>query len=122
MGEVKPCSSSQHPPGQTFRYDQIDDIRYIDKYHPYPEKESEEIGDEIVACLNSDFGESKNLEIVFLSKRLLSISLLELPVMLASPAHKANDFAHPAQNQGLRLINNIPPKKSFYLLIGQSLC
>ena len=33
----------------TIRYDKIGDILYIDQCLPYPEQESEEIGDEIIA-------------------------------------------------------------------------
>jgi uncharacterized protein YuzE len=64
-----------------FRYDKNGDILYIGKGQPYPEQEAEEIGDEIVARLNSDSGEIENLEILFSSKRLLSTDLLELPVI-----------------------------------------
>ena len=31
----------------TFRYDQVGDIRYIDKGPPYPEQDSEELDDAI---------------------------------------------------------------------------
>jgi uncharacterized protein YuzE len=65
----------------TFRYDKTGDILYIGKCQPYPEQESEEIGDEIVARLNPDSGEIENLEILFFSKRLLSKDLLELPLI-----------------------------------------
>ena len=36
----------------TIRYDKIGDILYLDQCSPYPEQESEEIGDEIVARFN----------------------------------------------------------------------
>ncbi|NMF82157.1 DUF2283 domain-containing protein [Nodosilinea sp. P-1105] len=65
----------------TFRYDKVGDILYIDQCSPYPEQESEEIGDEIVARLNPNSGEVENLEILFFSKRLLGSDLLELPLV-----------------------------------------
>ncbi|PZV25559.1 MAG: DUF2283 domain-containing protein [Snowella sp.] len=52
------------------RYDKIGDILYVDQCSPYPEQESEEIGDEIIARLNPDDGNIENLEILFFSKRL----------------------------------------------------
>ncbi|WP_017297036.1 DUF2283 domain-containing protein [Nodosilinea nodulosa] len=65
----------------TFRYDKIGDILYIGNCKPYPEQESEEIGDEIVARLNPDSGEIENLEILFFSQRFLNTDLLELPII-----------------------------------------
>ncbi|MBE7380215.1 MAG: DUF2283 domain-containing protein [Leptolyngbya sp. SIO1E4] len=65
----------------TFRYDKVGDILYIDKCQPYPEQESEEIGDEMIARLTPDSGEVENLEILFCSQRLLNADILELPVV-----------------------------------------
>lgn len=48
---------------------------------PYPEQESEELGDDAIARLNPHSGEVENLEILFFSQRLLSTSLLELPLI-----------------------------------------
>jgi len=64
----------------TFRYDKMGDILYIDVCSPYPEQESEEIGDEIVARLNPESGEIENLEILFFSKRLEENNSWQLPV------------------------------------------
>jgi len=66
--------------GLTFDYDREGDILYISKGPPYPEQESEEIGDEVVARLNPATGEVEVLEILFFSTRLLRSSRLELPV------------------------------------------
>jgi uncharacterized protein YuzE len=63
-----------------FKYDREADILHIDKCPPYPEQESEEIGDEVVARLNPDTGEIENLEVLFFSTRLLRNELFELPV------------------------------------------
>jgi uncharacterized protein YuzE len=54
----------------TFRYDREGDILYIDKCPPYPEQESEEIGDEVIGRLNPRSGEIENLEVLFFSTRL----------------------------------------------------
>jgi len=67
----------------TFRYDKTGDILFIDICAPYPEQESEEIGDEIIARLNPQSGEVENLEILFFSKRLNEDNFLELPVDVA---------------------------------------
>jgi len=64
----------------TFKYDREADILYIDKKLPYPEQESEELGDDIIARLNPDTGEIENLEVLFFSTRLLRSDLFELPV------------------------------------------
>jgi uncharacterized protein YuzE len=64
----------------TFQYDREADILYINKLPPYPEQESEELDDEIIARLNPATGEVENVEILFFSTRLLRSNLFELPV------------------------------------------
>jgi uncharacterized protein YuzE len=64
----------------TFQYDREADILYINKCAPYPEQESEELGDEVVARLNPRTGDVENLEVLFFSTRLLRHNLLELPI------------------------------------------
>ncbi len=64
----------------TFQYDRGGDILYINKRPPYPEQESEELGDEVIARLNPETGEIENLEVLFFSTRLLRSDLFELPV------------------------------------------
>lgn len=64
----------------TLRYDKVGDILYIDICSPYPEQESEEIGDDIVARFNPKFGEVENIEILFFSKQLANQTPLQLPV------------------------------------------
>ena len=64
----------------SFKYDRDADILHIDKCAPYPEQDSEELGDEVVARLNPDTGEIENFEILFFSTRLLRSDLFELPV------------------------------------------
>jgi len=67
-------------PKLTFAYDRAGDILHIDKRPPYPEQESEELGDEVIARVNPKTGEVENLEILFFSMRLLRTDLFELPV------------------------------------------
>ena len=43
-----------------FEYDREGDILYIDKCDPYPEQESEELGDDVVARLNPKTGDVEN--------------------------------------------------------------
>jgi uncharacterized protein YuzE len=64
----------------TFQYDRQGDILYINKRPPYPEQESEELGDEVIARLNPKTREIENLEVLFFSTRLLRSDLFELPV------------------------------------------
>ena len=64
----------------SFKYDREADILHIDKRPPYPEQESEELGDEVIARLNPETGEIENLEVLFFSTRLLRGDLFELPV------------------------------------------
>ena len=64
----------------TFKYDRAADILYIDKTPPYPEQETEELGDDVVARLNPITNEIENLEVLFFSTRLLRQNLFELPV------------------------------------------
>ena len=49
----------------TFKYDRQGDILYINKITPYPEQESEELGDEVIARLNPKTGEIGKFEVLF---------------------------------------------------------
>lgn len=60
-------------------YDRPADILYLTTRPSYPEQETEELGDDIVARLNPETGDVESLEILFFSKRVQSDSL-ELPV------------------------------------------
>ena len=64
----------------TFKYDRDADILHIDKCPPYPEQESEEIGNEVIARLNPKTGEIENMEVLFFSTRLLRGDIFEVPV------------------------------------------
>jgi uncharacterized protein YuzE len=64
----------------TFKYDRAADILYIDTRPPYPEQDSEEIGDEVVARLNPDTGDIENLEVLFFSTRLMRSDWFDLPI------------------------------------------
>ena len=64
----------------TFKYDRLADILHIDKTTPYPEQETEELGDDVIARLNPATGEIENLEVLFFSTRLLRKDVFELPL------------------------------------------
>ena len=64
----------------SFKYDRAADILYLNNLPPYPEQESEELGDDVIARLNPATGEIESLEILFFSTRLLRNDLFELPV------------------------------------------
>ena len=63
-----------------FKYDRAADILYIDRTPPYPEQETEELGDDVIARLNPITDEIETLEVLFFSTRLLRDNLLELPI------------------------------------------
>lgn len=65
----------------TFQYDRVADILHISTCKPYPEQESEEIGDDIIARLNPGTNAIENLEVLFFSTRLLRSDIFELPVL-----------------------------------------
>ncbi len=52
----------------SLKYDREADILYIDKRHPYPEQETEELGDDVIARLNPQTGEIETLEVLFFSR------------------------------------------------------
>lgn len=64
----------------TFQYDRDADILYVNTCSPYPEQESEELDDEIIARFNPDTGDIENLEALFFSTRLLRDELFNLPI------------------------------------------
>ena len=64
----------------TFQYDREADILYINTCAPYPEQESEELEDEVIARFNPGTDEIENLEVLFFSTRLLRQELFQLPI------------------------------------------
>lgn len=64
----------------TFKYDPIGDILYINKCSPYPEQQSEELGDDIIIRLNPKTGEIETLEVLFFSQRMNDSNELNLPI------------------------------------------
>lgn len=67
----------------TFKYDRITDTLYIDTTPPYPEQESEELGDDVIARLNPNSGGVESLEVMFFSTRLLRSEIFDLPIEVA---------------------------------------
>ncbi len=65
----------------SFEYDREADILYISKCPPYPEQDSEELGDDVIARLSPITGEVENLEVLFFSTRLLRSNQFELPLI-----------------------------------------
>jgi len=68
----------------TFRYDREADILYINRRSPYPEQETEEVGDDIIVRINPKSGEVENVEVLFFSTRLLRDDVFEIPVAFES--------------------------------------
>ena len=63
----------------TFEYDADGDILFISQRPPYPEQETRELGDDVIARLNPRTREIENLELLSWSSRLRSGGF-ELPV------------------------------------------
>jgi len=64
-----------------FSYDREADILRIDAVKPYPEQETEELGDDVIARISPTTGEIENVEVLFFSTRLLREDLFEIPVL-----------------------------------------
>jgi hypothetical protein len=64
-----------------FEYDRDGDMLSISTKPPYPEQESEEIGDGIIARLNPDTHEVEHVGVLFFASRLQDGTLLDLPVI-----------------------------------------
>ena len=64
-----------------FEYDREGDVLYINKCDPYPEQESEELGDDVVARLNPKTGDVENVEVLFFSTRLSRKDFFEIPLI-----------------------------------------
>ena len=69
----------------TFKYDREADILHVNRKPPYPEQESEELGDDIIVRINPKSGEVENIEILFFSTRLLRDDAFEIPVIFETP-------------------------------------
>jgi uncharacterized protein YuzE len=67
-------------PRLTFRYDRVGDILYVETRSPYPEQESEELGDDVVARLNPSTGEVEGFEVLFFTSRLLRGERFDIPL------------------------------------------
>jgi len=67
-------------PKLTFEYDKTGDILYITKVAPYPEQESEELDDYVIARLNPGTRDVEGVEVLFFSKRFADRKLFELPL------------------------------------------
>jgi len=74
------ANGCRHGKETDLQVDRAADILYIDKTPPYPEQETEELGDDVIARLNPSTSEIENLEVLFFSTRLLRDDLFELPV------------------------------------------
>jgi len=65
----------------SFKYNREADILYVNKCQPYPEQESDELGDDVIARLNPKTGDVENVEVLFFSTRLSRDDLFEIPVI-----------------------------------------
>lgn len=62
------------------RYDRQGDILFIDLCAPYPDQETEELGDDVFARRNPKTRAIENLEVLFFSARLLKENVFDIPV------------------------------------------
>jgi uncharacterized protein YuzE len=65
----------------SLKYDRQADILYFDRRPPYPEQETEELGDDVIARLNPVTGEVESIEVLFFSTRLLRQDVFQLPII-----------------------------------------
>jgi uncharacterized protein YuzE len=75
----------------TFKYDREADILYINRRPPYPEQESEEVGDDIIVRINPKSGQVENVEVLFFSTRLLRDDAFEVPIIFENVPEKHPD-------------------------------
>lgn len=64
----------------TITYDKTADILYINFIDPYPEQETEELGDDVIARLNPETGNVENMEVLFFSTRLQRNDIFRIPI------------------------------------------
>ncbi len=82
VGGATPCPQEKlFQQTLIIKYDPTGDILYINKCAPYPEQESEELGDDIIVRVNPQTEEIENLEILFFSQRLQEKNELQLPLI-----------------------------------------
>ena len=67
-------------PKLSLSYDREGDILHLSLCPPYPEQETEELGDEVVARLNPETSEIETLEFLFFLKRLARENPIEVAV------------------------------------------
>ena len=63
-----------------FYYDREADVLYFSKGSPYPEQESQEIGDDLVVRLNPKTHEVEGLTILNFSSRFTDINAQPIPI------------------------------------------
>jgi uncharacterized protein YuzE len=63
-----------------FQYDKVGDILYIETCPTYPEQDSVELGDDVIARLNPKTRAVESLEILFYSTRLQVSNNFVLPI------------------------------------------
>ena len=64
----------------TFEHDADGDILLISQAPPYPERETGELGDDVIARMNPRTHEIEHLEVLSWSSRLEGGGVFELPV------------------------------------------
>lgn len=64
----------------SFYYDREADILYFSKGNPYPDQESQEIGDDMVVRLNPKTHEVEGITILNFSSRFTNIDAQPIPV------------------------------------------
>jgi len=62
----------------TFEYDEVGDILYINKVHPYPEQDTDQLTYNVTARRNPQTDAVENLEILFFTRWLLKDSAQHL--------------------------------------------
>lgn len=64
----------------SFYFDREADVLYFSKGNPYPEQESQEIGDDMIVRLNPKTREVEGITILNFSRRFVSADNLFVPI------------------------------------------
>jgi uncharacterized protein YuzE len=73
----------------SFYYDREADVLYFSKGQPYPEQESQEIGDDMIVRLTPTTHEVEGITILNFSRRFASVDNLSIPVTAQMQLAKA---------------------------------
>jgi hypothetical protein len=75
----------------TIEYDEVGDILYLELVPPYPEQDSDMIGDDVIARFNPVTSAVESLEVLFFMRQLREGGRINLPVEVGIRATETDD-------------------------------